>query len=98
METVSKEDGALLRRYERAKYCPESLKTYAAGFYELCISLTGKQRVLTPRTGILNDLVRLKSKSTLPNTLNSRLEMLRQARDGTKRDAVTPMRTAAPAN
>ena len=98
METISKEDKALLRRYEKAKYCPESLKTYASGFYELCVALTGEKRVLSPRTGILNDLARLKSKqNVLPKTLNSRLEMLRQAREGTKRESVTPMRTAAPA-
>ncbi|MEK7590926.1 MAG: hypothetical protein AAB489_01830 [Patescibacteria group bacterium] len=97
-ETISKEDRALLRRYERAGYCPESLKNYVAGFYDLCTSLAGRKLRSAPRTGILNDLVRIKSaRNVLPKTLDSRLEMLRQAREGSKRESIGPSRTSAPA-
>lgn len=97
---ISKDDRALLRRYERAGYCPESLRNYISGFYELCKMLAGKSLRKSPRMGIMNDLIRIQSaRNVLPNTLNNRLEMLRQAREGTKRpDTTRPTfrRAAAP--
>jgi len=100
MSDLSLEDKQLLRRYERAGTCPESLRKYIPGFYELCRSLVGEKLHEKPRTGILNDLARLKSlRNILPNTLESRFEMLRQAREGSKRSDVSePMRTSAPEN
>lgn len=98
-DTVSKDDRALLRRYERAGYCPESLRNYIAGFYDLCKTLAGKSLRTSPRMGILNDMIRIQAaRKVLPKTLNNRLEMLRQAREGTKRpNTVRPTtRTAAP--
>ncbi len=101
-EDISDGDKALLRRYTRAHYCPESLKKYVVkGFYELCVSLVGSGRFTRPRTGIINDIANMRSKQkVLPNTLNNRLEMIRQAREGTKRESVGPsrMKTAAPQN
>ena len=96
-QNISDDDRLLLRRYERAGYCPESLKNYVSGFYELCVKLSGKKLKSGNRTGILNDLIRTRARSILPNTINSRLEMLRQAREGTKRESTAPMRTSAPA-
>lgn len=98
---VSREDRQLLRRYERAGTCPVSLQNYIPGFYELCLSLVGRRLHVEPRIGILNDLVRIRSsRNILPNTLNVRLEMIRQARDSATRrtDIVQPSRrrTAAP--
>ena len=99
-ETISKDDRALLRRYERAGYCPESLRNYITGFYELCKTLAGKNLRSSPRMGIMNDLIRIQSaRNVLPNTLKNRLDMLRQAREGTKRpNTVRPTfrRAAAP--
>lgn len=95
VKQVSEQDRLLLRRYERAGTCPESLKEYIAGFYELCVSLAGKRFHGATRTGIINDLVRSRTQNkVLPKTLNSRLEMIRQAKEGTKRESGTgPSRT-----
>lgn len=94
---LSERDQEYLRRTVRIGYCPDGLKKYVSGFYELCLSLTGKKG--TAPKGILNDLAKLKGeRKVLPKTLNNRLEMLRQAREGTKRESVGPSRTktAAP--
>ncbi len=95
IKEVSDQDRLLLRRYERAGTCPESLKEYVKGFYELCVSLAGNRFHGATRTGIINDLVRSRTQNkVLPRTLNARLEMLRQAKEGTKRDNGTgPSRT-----
>ncbi|OGJ56149.1 hypothetical protein A2706_02400 [Candidatus Peribacteria bacterium RIFCSPHIGHO2_01_FULL_51_35] len=97
-QNISDDDRLLLRRYERAGYCPESLKNYVSGFFELCVKLAGSKLKSGNRTGILNDLIKARSRTTLPNTLKNRLEMLRQAREGTKRESTAPMRTSAPTN
>ncbi|MDO8649091.1 MAG: hypothetical protein Q7R81_04910 [Candidatus Peregrinibacteria bacterium] len=99
IEQVSKDDRLLLRRYERARQCPESLKNYIDGFYELCLSLVGKQAKLQPRVGLLNDLARAKrALNVLPNTWETRMQMLREARDPSTRSAdIPPTRLSAPA-
>lgn len=95
INAVSDQDRLLLRRYERAGTCPESLKQYVEGFYELCVSLADKRLHGAARTGFINDLVRSRTQNkVLPKTLNNRLEMLRQAKEGTKRtDGTGPSRT-----
>ena len=97
MNDLSEHDQEYLRRTVKIGYCPDGLKKYVSGFYELCLSLTGKKG--TAPKGILNDLAKLRAeRKVLPKTLNNRLEMLRQAREGTKRESVGPSRTrtAAP--
>lgn len=78
---LSDRDRLLLRRYERARTCPTTLKNYLPGFYELCLSLVGKNAAPEPIRGMLNDLANLKQKRAAPKpTLNLRREIFGKAR------------------
>lgn len=80
-EDLSDRDRLLLRRYERARTCPMTLKNYLPGFYELCLSLVGKSAAPEPIRGMLNDLANLKQKRAAPKpTLNLRREIFEKAR------------------
>ncbi|MBI3336407.1 hypothetical protein HYZ98_02470 [Candidatus Peregrinibacteria bacterium] len=65
-ESLEPNEKALLRRYRRARVCPESLKQYLPGFYELCISLVAKEEPPAMREGMLNDLATVKMRGAAP--------------------------------
>lgn len=65
-EDLKVHEKALLRRYRRARVCPESLRQYLPGFYELCISLVEKEQPPAMREGMLNDLAAVKMRSAAP--------------------------------
>ncbi|MBI3331981.1 hypothetical protein HYZ99_03405 [Candidatus Peregrinibacteria bacterium] len=93
-ESLSEDEQQEMRRFIRVGYCSESL---AAGFYELCLSLTSNRRRTAP-TGIMNDLQTLKSRRTVtPRTLNLRLQMLRENMGARPQQSTSPSRTSAPA-
>jgi hypothetical protein len=91
---LSSSDRQLLRRYERANTCPESLQNYLPGFYELCLSVT-EDASSEPLRGLINVNQQLHSQNAaLPNTLKSRLQMIKEALDRSTRrtDGTGPMR------
>lgn len=93
-QSLSDSDRLLLRRYSRANSCPESLKNYIPGFYELCLSVT-RDASPEPRVGLINENVQLHSKvSPPPATLKLRLQMLQEAYDrtGCRTDGSMPLR------
>src|SRR3989344_2999220 len=80
-DDLSDRDRLMLRRYERARTCPTTLKDYLPGFYELCLSLVGKSAAPDPIRGMLNDLANLKQKKAAPMpTLKLRRELFLPAR------------------
>ncbi|MFH0769946.1 MAG: hypothetical protein V1926_01060 [Candidatus Peregrinibacteria bacterium] len=75
----------LLRNYSKAGTCPESLKNYVPGFYELCLSVT-KDAAKETRVGLTSDLQWVRQQRTIkPTSLKFRLEMLQEAYDSTNR-------------
>lgn len=84
-------DRALLRRYTRAHFCPESLKGFEIeGFYELCLSIVGAGVKAEPVTGLLNHsayIIREKIKESAPDIspFKLRMQMLQQANDSDNR-------------
>ncbi len=94
-------DKALLRRYTRAGFCPEGLKDfYIEGFYNLCMSLVGKDRVSSqPAQGLLNHnayIYRQVRRAAPHSDLSPwalRMKMIDDAYNGTRRDGgVRPLR------
>lgn len=87
---LSQRDQMYMRRTVKIGYCAEGLKKYAAGFYELCLSLTGKKG--TAPKGIMGDVAKLKKdRKILPNTLRNRLDMGKNSPP--RRESVMPGRT-----
>lgn len=91
-------DRALLRRYTRAGFCPEGLKTFPiTGFYELCVNLVGESVKEAPATGLLNHkaYLRQRFKGSAPEIsgFKLRMQMMDEARNGYRRDpGQLPMR------
>lgn len=99
IQRLPRDQRALLLQLENQRNCPYSLRSYAAGFYELCLSLIKGKEPVPVRAGFLNDRVRIQTqRGVLTNSLENRLKMLKQAREGTKREMVKPSRlkSAAP--
>jgi len=95
-QQMNERDRHLLRRYVKANMCPERLKDYLPGFYDLCNAMA-KDAQKEPRQGLVNLNQQLKSaarKNVLPNTIKSRLQMMEQALDRSTRrtDLPKPMR------
>lgn len=97
-EDVGTKERLLLRKYVRARACPESLKlSPISGFYELCLSLVGAGVSSSLPTGLTNHTAYLKrmlrgAASALP-AFKLRMQMLDQAGNGEKRDpGQLPMR------
>ncbi len=94
VEDLGEKERHLLRRYQRANSCPDSLKGYGlSGFYELCLSVTANPTG-EARKGLLNPRQWLnKNKVYRPATMKLRMEMLQQALDRSgRRESVTPGR------
>jgi len=93
VEELGENDRHLLRKYSKASSCPESLKDYIPGFYELCLSVT-KNAVRTPRVGLISENIQLRSMNAAPPaTLKLRLQMIQEAYDSTnRREDVAPLR------
>lgn len=91
-DQLASHDRALLRRYTRAGFCPESLKSfYIDGFYELCTSLVGLAVKSNPVTGFLNHNAylhqALRSAAPTLSPFKLRMQMMDQALRGSKRDS-----------
>lgn len=89
---LSTQDRALLRRYTRARSCPDSLKNFRVpGFYELCLRLVGEKASVNPVQGLLNHEAYLRRANTATPQQTSdfklRLKMLDEALNGTRRDS-----------
>lgn len=86
LEDIGIEERHLLRRYQRANNCPESLKTYwLDGFYDLCISVT-KDPTTEPRRGLLNLNEWMRGRYSAPApSMKLRMQMLEQALDRSNR-------------
>ncbi len=92
-EGLSIEERELLRRYVRARACPESLRrSPIAGFYELCLAIVGSGAAETLPQGLLNHTayttrtLRHLTEKAVPG-FKLRMEMLKQAADpATRRD------------
>ncbi|MBU0767117.1 hypothetical protein KKF55_05075 [Patescibacteria group bacterium] len=96
VEDLGMEQRHLLRRYERANNCPESLKNYwLEGFYELCLSVT-KAPTTEPRRGLMNVMEWLRGRNAAPApTMKLRMQMLEQALDrSNRRESEEPGRPA----
>ena len=91
-------DRALLRRYTRAGFCPDGLKTFPiSGFYDLCVSLVGDSVKKDPVTGLLNNKAYLRQqfKGSAPeiSEFKLRMQMIDEANNGYRRDpGQVPMR------
>ena len=93
-------DRALLRRYTRAGFCPEGLKSFSiVGFYDLCIALVGDSVKDKPVTGLLNHNAYMyqQLRGSAPDQNISqfklRMQMIDEANDGYRRDpGQLPMR------
>ncbi|PIR48617.1 hypothetical protein COU80_02815 [Candidatus Peregrinibacteria bacterium CG10_big_fil_rev_8_21_14_0_10_55_24] len=95
-QELSDQDRLLLRRYVRANSCPESLKNYLPGFFDLCNAMA-QDAAKEPRVGLVNVNQQLHSvqyRDILPNTLKARLQMIQQSlnRSSRRTDLPTPMR------
>ena len=88
---LNTQDRGLLRRYTRAGFCPESLKSFRIqGFYGLCRALVGESVKAEPVVGLLNHNAYLykKFRSSAPKTtgFKLRMQMVEEANDrGTRR-------------
>ena len=94
VEDLGMEQRHLLRRYERANNCPETLRNYwLNGFYELCLSVT-KAPTTEPRRGLLNVMEWLRGRTAAPApTMKLRMQMLKQALDrSNRRESTEPGR------
>lgn len=86
-ELHSSEDPAgrsLLRRYARAKYCPESLKrSKIPNFYEQCLQLAGKNASETFNKGYITDSAKVRRAVRNNETPAFKLlqQMIQQAND-----------------
>ena len=97
---LSSQDRRMLRRYTRANMCPTTLKNFPIeGFYELCISIVGEEKVYDkPRTGLLNHSAYIyrKLRRQQPNmpSFKLRMQMMEEALDKSNRreDGVGPGR------
>jgi len=97
VKDLGEKDRLLLRRYTKARSCPESLKNYGLeGFYELCLSVTdtpGEE----PRRGLLNLNEWLRGRMAAPNSeipaWKLRMKMLEEALDrSNRRESTQPGR------
>lgn len=90
-DELNMQDRLLLRRYTRARFCPEGLKDFrVTGFYDLCVGLVGSSVSRKPVTGLLNHSAYLyrKLRGAAPelSPFKLRMKMMEQAQKGTKRD------------
>ncbi len=99
------QDKALLRRYTRARSCPESLKNFRVpGFFELCNALVGVGASPNPVRGILNNKAYIRGalQKAAPDVpaFKLRMQMLEQANDPNRRrdGGVMPSRPTTCAN
>ncbi|HCI04333.1 MAG: hypothetical protein QF755_04680 [Candidatus Peribacteraceae bacterium] len=86
IEELGEKERHLLRRYQRANNCPDTLVNYGlAGFYDLCKSVT-KNPTTESRRGLLNprQWMNRDKKSYVP-TMKLRMQMLEQAKDRSNR-------------
>ena len=86
VEELGEKERHLLRRYQRANNCPDTLVNYGlAGFYNLCKSVT-KNPTTKARRGLLNprQWMNRDKKSSAP-TMKLRMQMLKQALDRSNR-------------
>ncbi|MBT7337283.1 hypothetical protein HN801_01090 [Candidatus Peregrinibacteria bacterium] len=89
--TLKTHDRALLRRYTRARSCPEGLKDFRVpGFYDLCNAIVGAGVSPQPIRGLLNHNAYIygKLRGSAPNAVKGfklRMQMLQQANDSTRR-------------
>jgi len=105
-EDLLSQDRALLRRYTRARSCPDALKNFRIlGFYELCNSIVGEGASPEPITGLLNHNAYMygKLRGSAPDAVQGfklRMQMLQQANDTTRRrdGGVVPSRPTTCAN
>ncbi|PIR54088.1 hypothetical protein COU75_02845 [Candidatus Peregrinibacteria bacterium CG10_big_fil_rev_8_21_14_0_10_42_8] len=105
-EDLLSQDRALLRRYTRARSCPEGLKDFRIpGFYELCNSIVGVGVSPDLIKGLLNHNAYMygKLRGSAPDAAKGfklRMQMLQQANDSTRRrdGGVLPSRPTTCAN
>ena len=93
-DDLGEKERHLLRRYQKANSCPDTLKSYGLeGFYELCLTVT-KNPTGEARQGLLNPQQWIsEQKDIKPATLKLRLEMLDQALDrSNRRESTKPGR------
>lgn len=101
-ENIDPQGRALLRRYARAGYCPDSLKRSSIpNFYEMCRKLVGEDASPTFTKGFLNDSIKVRravDNLSIPQ-FKLRMQMLEQARDSSNRreDGNTYLRPSASA-
>lgn len=91
-DQLETQDRALLRRYTRAGFCPESLKDFRIpGFYDLCTSIVGIAVKSDPVRGLLNHNAylhqALRSAAPSISPFKLRMQMMDEAMNGTKRTA-----------
>lgn len=89
-EDLSVAERELLRKYVRARACPESLKlSPVSGFYELCLSLVGAGVSDSLPKGLINHTAylnrTLRSAASTLSKFKLRMQMLDQAENGEKR-------------
>lgn len=90
---LSTKQRILLRNYTRAGSCPPTMEKVLPGFHALCRNIVGAEASDRLPDGFGNDLQMARPRSQLPKTIDARLEMLKQARSGSKRSGgVVPMR------
>ena len=65
-EDLKLHEQALLRRYRWARVCPQSIRQYLPGFYELCIFLVEQEEPPATREGMLSDLATVKMRGAAP--------------------------------
>jgi hypothetical protein len=93
---LSAEDKRLLRLYQRGRSCPESLKNYIPGFYELCLAVT-EDAVSAPRVGLVNPGQFLRSRrrgAPKPEEIiDMRLQVIKEGQENPqRRESVFPGR------
>lgn len=89
-DSLTAAERAFLRTYTRAGSCPESLKLYPVGLYEMCIAIVGSGAADALPSGLLSHTAYLhrtlqKFAPDVPK-MTLRLKMLQEALNGTKRD------------
>ncbi len=90
-EELKTHDRALLRRYTRARSCPEGLKDFRVpGFFDLCNAIVGAGASPQPITGLLNHNAYIygKLRGAAPDAATGfklRMQMLQQANDSSRR-------------